>query len=122
MIETLTDFPADAAAFRCSGFVSKADYDEVLVPAVEQALKTNERLRVYYEIAPDFSGISLGAMWEDFRVGVRHLRRWKRVAVVTDVPWIKLMIHMFSFLLPGPTKVFRVAEAAEARAWIAKEA
>ena len=118
MIETLTDFPADAVAVRCSGFVSKADYDQVLVPAVQRALKANERLRLYYEIAPDFSGISPGAMWEDFWIGVRHLTRWKRIAVVTDVPLIKQIVRIFGFLLPAATKVFPVAEAAEARAWL----
>ncbi|MFY9655390.1 MAG: STAS/SEC14 domain-containing protein [Methylocystis sp.] len=120
MIETLRDFPADTVAVRCSGFVTKADYDQVLVPEVEQALKTNERLRLYYEIAPDFSGISTGAMWEDFWVGMQHLRRWKRIAVVTDVHWIEQMVLMFSFLLPGATRVFRAGEVGEARAWLAE--
>jgi SpoIIAA-like len=121
MIETLKDFPVDTVAVRCSGFVTKADYDQVLVPEVEQALKTNERLRLYYEIAPDFSGISPGAMWEDFWVGMQHLMRWKRIAVVTDVPWIEQMVCMFGFLLPGATKVFRVGEGAEARAWLTEK-
>jgi SpoIIAA-like len=120
MIETLKDFPADTVAVRCSGFVTKADYDQVLLPEVARALKTNERLRLYYEIAPDFSGISTGAMWEDFWVGMQHLTRWKRIAVVTDVPWIEQMVVMFGFLLPGATKVFRVGEEAEARAWLTK--
>jgi len=52
MIETLKDFPADAVAVRLSGFVSKADYDQVLVRAVERALKANERLRLYYGSPP----------------------------------------------------------------------
>ena len=121
MIETLEGFPADAVAVRCSGFVNKADYDLVLMPAVERALKANEQLRLYYEVAPDFSGISPGAMWEDFWVGMQHLSRWKRVVVVTDVPWIKQMVHMFGFLLPGATKVFAVTELAEARAWLGEE-
>ena len=86
LIETLKDFPADAVAVRCSGFVSKADYDQVLIPAVQKAVAANERLRLYYEVAADFSGISPSAMWEDFRVGMQHLTRWQRVAVVTDVP------------------------------------
>ena len=49
---------------------------------------------------------------------MQHLMRWKRIAVVTDVPWIEQMVYMFSFLLPGATKVFRVGEEAEARAWL----
>ncbi len=121
MIQTLKGFPADVVAVRCSSFVSKADYDQVLIPAVEQALRAHERLRLYYEIAPEFSGISPGAIWEDFWVGMRHLRRWKRIAVVTDVLWIRQMVLLFRFLLPGATKVFAVAEAAEARAWLANE-
>ena len=93
----------------------------MFAPAVEQAFRANERLRLYYEIRPDFSRFSPGAMWEDFWVGVRHLTRWKRVAVVTDVTWIAQLVRMFGFLLPAATKVFPVAEAAGARAWLAEE-
>jgi hypothetical protein len=37
-----------------------------------------------------FSGIDAGAVWEDFRVGMEHLSRWERMAVVTDVEWLRL--------------------------------
>ena len=121
MIETLRDFPPDAVAVRCGGFVSKADYDQVLIPAVEQALKASERIRLYYEVAPDFAVISPGAIWEDFWVGMSHWTRWKRVAVVTDLPWIRQMVIVFGFLLPGATKVFALAQAEEARAWLSQE-
>ncbi len=122
MIETLIGFPDDAVAVRCRGFVSKADYDQVLIPAVERALKDHERIRLYYEVAPDFAVISPGAIWEDFWVGVSHWTRWKRVVVVTDVPWIRQMVLVFGFLLPGATKVFALAEAEAARAWLGEEA
>jgi hypothetical protein len=121
MIETLRGFSPDTIAVKGSGFVSATDYDLVLVPAVKQVLKQHDRVRVYYEIAPDFTGFSLGATWKDFWVGMRHLTRWKRIAVVTDAPWIKRLVHMFGFLLPGATKVFRAAEAAEARRWLDKD-
>jgi hypothetical protein len=45
---------------RCSGFVSKADDDRLLVPTVEQVLKASERIRLYHEVAPDFAVISPG--------------------------------------------------------------
>lgn len=118
MIETLKDFPADAVAVRCSGFVSKADYDQVLVPAVERALEAGDRIRLYYEVAPDFALITPAAMWEDFRVGMQHWTHWKRIAVVTDVAWIRQMVVLFGFLLPGATRVFGLAEAKEAREWL----
>lgn len=85
MIEQLSAFPDNVLAFVGSGRVTRADYDTVLVPAVEQAFARHDRVRLYYKIGADFAGIDLGALWEDFKVGVEHLARWERVAVVTDV-------------------------------------
>ena len=62
MIEQLKDFPANTPAFVCHGHVAKADYDDVLVPAVREALKNNEKERLYYETAADFGGIDPGAV------------------------------------------------------------
>lgn len=91
----------------------------MLVPAVVQALKTHDKVRLYYETAGDFAGIDPGAMWEDFKVGMEHLTRWERVAVVTDVEWIKQTMLFFSFLMPGTMKLFPTSEATQARQWIA---
>ena len=118
MIEHLSNFPDDVLAFVCKGRVTKADYDSVLVPAVMKALEKHKRVRLYYETAADFSGIDPGAMWEEFKVGMEHLTRWERVAVVTDVEWIKQTMRFFSFLMPGATKSFPTSEAAQAREWI----
>jgi hypothetical protein len=49
---------------------------------------------------------------------MEHLTRWERVAVVTDVEWIKQTMWFFSFLMPGAMRVFPASEAAQARAWI----
>lgn len=119
MIEHLKSFPDNVLAFACHGHVTKQDYASVLVPAVEQALKKHEKVRLYYETAPDFAGIEPGAVWEDTKVGVSHLPRWDRFAVVTDVEWIRHTMKFFGFLIPGEMKVFPNAEAALARKWIA---
>lgn len=121
MIEQLTGFSANVVAFVCKGRVTKADYDAVLAPAVRDALLTHEKVRLYYETARDFAGIDPGAVWEDFKIGMEHLTRWERIAVVTDVEWIKHTVHFFSFLLPGTTKIFPLSEAARAREWIAAD-
>jgi len=122
MIEHLKTFPDNVLAFVCHGHVTKADYDEVLVPAVMNALKRHDKVRLYYETAQDFGGIAPGAVWEDFKVGMEHLLRWERFAVVTDVEWIKHTMRFFSFLLPGALKVFPASETAQARKWISAKA
>jgi len=119
MIEHLKDFPANVLAFVCKGRVTKQDYDTVLVPVVADALKKHDKVRLYYETAADFSGIDPNAVWTDFKVGMEHLTRWERIAVVTDVEWIKHTINFFSFLMPGEVRFFPLSEAVRAREWIA---
>ena len=101
MIKLLSGFPDEVVAVACEGRVTRKDYDDVLVPAVTAALRDHAQVRLYYEITPQFSGIEAGAMWEDFRVGMEHLARWERIAVVTEVDWIHHTINAFRFLLPG---------------------
>ena len=118
MIEHLSDFPGNVIAFACKGNVTRRDYETVLVPVVESALKQHDKVRLYYQIDPDFSGIEPGAMWEDFKVGMGHLLRWERIAVVTNVDWIRHTIRAFGFLMPGAVKIFSLDEAVKARQWI----
>jgi SpoIIAA-like len=118
MIEQLKTFPDNVLGFVCKGHVTKADYDAVLVPAVQAALGKHRKVRLYYEASADFAGIAPGAIWEDFKVGMEHLTRWERIALVTDVEWIKNTMRFFSFLMPGEMKSFPASQAAQARAWI----
>jgi hypothetical protein len=118
MIEMLTEFPKHVLAFACRGHVSRKEYLEVLTPAVERALQQQEKLRLYYEIGADFQGIDPSAVWEDIKVGMGHLDRWERIAVVTDVTWIEKAMKVFGFLIPGDVRFFPIAKAETARAWI----
>ncbi len=62
-----------------------------------------------------------GAVWEDFRLGIDNLLRWERVAVVTDVDWIRVAVKVFRFLVPGEIRVFRMHEVTEARLWVVSD-
>ena len=121
MIEALKGFPDGVAAFAAKGRVTRQDYETVLIPALEQAFRAPGKLRCYYELGPDFAGMDAGAMWEDFKVGVEHLSRWERVALVTDVDWIRHGMNLFRFLVPGGMRVFPTSQTAEARRWVASE-
>ena len=118
MIQMLTDFPDNVVAASASGVVTKRDYQESLVPRVELALKRHPKIRCYYELGPQFSRMEPGAMWEDFKIGIEHLSRWERLAVVSDVDWIKHAVNVFRFLMPGEVRIFASSETAAARAWI----
>lgn len=121
MITLMEGFPDNVVAVRAEGQVTAQDDDNVLIPAVEKAPTRNKKLRFYYEIGPGFDGMDLGAMRKDLRVGFGHLGQWERIAVVTDIDWIKHAMQLFGFLLPSKTEVFGVAQATDAKAWIVDE-
>lgn len=122
MIEELTGFPDNVAAFACHGHVTKSDYETVLIPDVEKRLERHDKVRLFYEIAPDFVGFDPGAVWDDTKVGFSHFMRWERFAVVTDVEWIKQTMKFVGFLMPGELRAFPTSDADEARDWVVSAA
>jgi hypothetical protein len=121
MMTRLHGFSGNIVGVSGGGRVTRGDYETVLIPAVQEALKRSEKVRLYYQIEPDFAGLEPAAMWEDFSIGVEHLTRWERIAVVTDVEWIRLAVQAFGFLMPGKVEIFALNEATRARAWVAAD-
>ncbi|MGY4710414.1 STAS/SEC14 domain-containing protein [Mycolicibacterium sp. CBM1] len=120
MIKALSGLPDNVAAFSCHGHVSKSDYETVLIPDVEKRLARHDKVRIYYEIDPDFDGFDPGAMWDDTKLGFSHFLRWERFAVVTDIEWIKQTMKFVGYLMPGEMRAFPIAEAEKAREWISE--
>lgn len=120
MIEVMTDLPDRVLGLKASGEVSADDYKTVLVPALEEKLSQNKKVRLLYVIGDGFKGYSTGAAWEDAKVGMKHLTSFERVAIVTDVDWIENMIKALGFAIPGEVRVFDDDELEEARQWISE--
>lgn len=118
MLKLISGFPESVIAVTAKGRVSARDYDEILRPQVEEALKRGGKLKLYYELGDEFEGIDPGAAWKDFKIGVEHLSRWERMALVTDVEWIRLAVRAFSFLMPGKLRIFSTNNSQEARVWL----
>ena len=118
VIKILEGFPDKVIAASAVGRVTRQDYEAVLIPQVEATAKKHSKIRCYYEIGADFSGMEPGAVWEDFNVGVEYWTRWERVAVVTDVAWIAHVVSAFRFLVPAQLRLFPTRENKAARAWL----
>lgn len=118
MIELIEGLPPGTVGFRVHGQVSADDYERVLVPDVEAAFALNRKLRLLYVTAEDFTGFDPGAMWNDAKLGARHLSGWARVALVTDVPWLRATASALGFMVPGEFRLFTLAELAEAKLWV----
>lgn len=119
MISLLPNLPDNTIGLAGSGRVTASDYEEVLIPAVESALKMHKKLRLLYELSSDFTGFAPGAMWDDMKLGMAHPAAWERIAVITDVGWVANAMNMFKFAMPCTVKVFSLKDRAAAQEWIA---
>lgn len=118
MIELLPNLPEHVVGFAASGHVTAGDYESVVVPAIEARLDKHGTARVLYQLGPAFSGFTAGAMWDDAKLGMSHLKAWEKIAIVTDIDWIGGAIGIFRFAIPCPVKVFANEQYAEAVDWI----
>ena len=117
MIKELADLPPGVVGFEVGGTLRAEDYRDVVLPALQRAYASDEFRFVI--VMPDFHGITGGAVWQDLKVGVEHLHAWKRIALVTDIEWMRHATTLFGWLTPGEVEVFPLAQREEAIAWAA---
>jgi hypothetical protein len=119
LLERIPDLPDTVLGFRASGELTSDDYRNVLVPAVEASLRSRDKLRLLYVLGDEVTGLSAGAAWEDTKIGVAHITRWEKIAVVTNKEWLRHSVNIFGYLIPGEIKAYTTADEGDARAWIA---
>ncbi|MCG6872185.1 MAG: STAS/SEC14 domain-containing protein [Gammaproteobacteria bacterium] len=120
MIEKIESLPENALGFVATGTVTANDYETVLIPAVEAAFSRTDKVRLLYHLGPEFSGFETAAMWDDAKIGLKHIRGWERIAVVSDVEWVRVGVNVFSLAIPGEIRVFHNRELSDATRWIAE--
>ena len=121
MLETIEGMPTGTVGFRAIGKLTREDYREQLVPALEQAMEAGE-VRMLYVLGPEFEGLESGALVEDAKAGFESLRNhsaFKRSAIATDLGWIRNGLTLFSWMVPGELKLFSADQVDEAKAWLA---
>jgi hypothetical protein len=118
MIEHIATDASDIVELRASGEISGRDYQDVVVPAIEEALEKNDKIRLLYHLGDEVEGFSAGAILDDAKVGLRHWAAFERVAVVTDTAWVKNSIALVGFALPCLVQVFPNDELEDARRWL----
>jgi hypothetical protein len=114
MLELIEGLPGNVVGIAVSGRLTMQDCQDVLVPAMQKSLKRHEKIRLYYELNSRFPG----AAWDELDLGLEHASRCERVAIVTDIGWVRLTVKALRFLIPSEIRVFATVQADEGRAWI----
>jgi hypothetical protein len=118
MLEAMTGLPPGVLGFEVDGALHADDYRDLLLPAVEEVIRRGEKVRIVL-VFSRFDGLSGGALWQDLKMGVDHLTRWERIALVTDIDWMTHLAALFGWMTPGDLRRYPLAEREAAIAWAA---
>jgi SpoIIAA-like len=121
MIEKLEGIPGYVAGFIASGKVTKQDYGDLVVPEVDRLVKEHGHIHFILVIKTDVGNFTAGAWMKDALVGVKHLSKWKKMAIVSDQKGVEKITSIISPVMPGKTKGFPLSELEAAKAWVSAE-
>ena len=119
-VTLIEGLPDDTVGISVRGVVDAEDYAGKIVPAIEAALAKHPKIKVLYRIGPEFETFTPGALWSDARLGTANLTRFSKVALVTDISWMRGAVRVFAPLTPAEVAVFRDEELEAAKGWLAE--
>ena len=120
MIEEIKNLPENVIGFNAKAQITGEDYEKVLMPLVEEKLKKFKKLNILYHLGEEFEKFEPRAMWDDAKIGIMHLCSWHKIAVVTDVTWIRGSVKVFGLLMPAHVKIFDNKDIDEAVKWVSE--
>lgn len=121
MLKLIEGLPANVLGISAEGKITGKDYETVLIPALEEKLKANKKIRMLYQLGTNYTGFELSAMLDDTKMGMKHLPAWDRIALVSDHEIINTFAKFFGHMLSCELRIFKDAELEEAKNWISEK-
>lgn len=88
------------------GKLTHEDY-KVIIPLLDNAVAGVDGAHIKLLVeCRDFEGWELRAAWDDFKLGLKHGREFKKIAIVGDKPWEKAIARVGSWFIGGEMKFF----------------
>ena len=115
MLKIMNDLPDNVLGISAEGKITATDYETVLIPTVEEKLKTNKKIRMLYQLGNKFTGFDLNAMLDDAKMGMKHLSSWEKIALVSDHEMINTFAKFFGYMLSPKINIFKNSELDEAK-------
>ncbi len=118
MITHLTDYPSNVVAFRATGEVTKADYDNVVIPAIDALVTKQDFINFLLIVDTAMKNFTIGALLKDLGVGLKHFTKWHKMAIVSEEAGVIKFTDYFSYIAPGEAKGFYHSQLEEAKQWV----
>ena len=119
MITHLANLPANIVAFKAVGSITEKDFIDTVMPQVKALVDKTGKLNYLLVLENSLDEFTIGAWFKDAQMGLQHLTKWNRAAIVTDVKSIRYFTDIFSYVMPGVFKGFEHKNLQEAIDWVA---
>lgn len=106
MISIINDAPENVAAFNATGEVTRADFENLVIPHVKSKVDQYNELNYLLYIDTDLDNFTMGAWLQDALLGIKNITKWNRAAIVTDKEGVQNFTDIFSVIMPGEFKSF----------------
>jgi len=119
MITRLSESSGGTVGFLVHGKLTDEDYRKVLIPVVEEAIKTRQKIRLLFQME-NFLGWTAHGAWDDF-INWPKFRSVERMAVVIDENWDEFtswLFKVFASLTHIEIRFFRKERLADAWDWL----
>ena len=101
---------------KATGTLTHADYEKI-VPILDEALAEVEKpiVDAYFD-GTEFEGWELQAAWDDLRLGLKHGKKFHRIAIYGNQHWQEIMAKVGGWFVAGEVRYFD--DPLDALAWL----
>ncbi|KAF1074256.1 STAS/SEC14 domain-containing protein [Methanogenium sp. MK-MG] len=119
MITLLPDSSDGVIGFLIDGQLTDEDYRQGLLPPVEEAIKTQEKIRLLFQMK-NFEGWTAHGAWDDF-MNWPKFRSVERMAVLVDENWHEFtswLFRVYATITGIEIRFFKNNQLSEAWDWL----
>jgi hypothetical protein len=117
MIE-IVEQEGNIICLQAKGILTHNDYQQVLIPRLEQVIKKHGKARMLLAMGEDFHGWEPSAMWDDAKFGMQHRMDFEKCAVVGGPKWVEWATKVGALIIPCEIKTFPSSQLTDAHNWI----
>ena len=121
MLQFIKDLEPHVVGIHAIGEVTKEDMETVLMPRIDELVQRQGEINYLLVLETDVKNFTVGAWWEDLKVGLKNFTKWNKIAVVSDQKGVEWFTDAFRFFIPGKSKGFSVDQLDEAVKWITEK-
>ena len=119
MFEIIDGMPDGTVGLTAKGAVTPADCEQTLLPLVASHPVSPKQAPMLLRFGRDFEDFATDALGNGTEFSFKHWRDVSRLAVVSDVAWVRKAVWLFAPFMRGNVRVFHDYEIEQAKTWIA---